>query len=160
MKIQNIKTPLDVYKWILAYLEQRDQNLVYDIVTSGDIAKINALISWDEIAQDLMLLHGCVNNSSVIDEETWTETRNKFIVAAFKDLSSFRNPEAMGIFEKLRNICTMNDGELFMWGRSVTDRPDGSAVIVLHVSNLEAFEKMLNKESGAGFLRDGLMLFR
>lgn len=157
-------TSLDlIYEWILWYLEKGDRRLFAESLLIGNLHRFKDQEnppSWDLTEDNLKLLDRCINESTSLDDETWTQTRNEFIIAAFKDLSTFRNPKAMGIFEKLRTICTMNDGELLLWGRNVTKRADGSAVIVLHVSDLETFEGMLHKESGEGFLQEGLMIYR
>jgi len=149
-----------IYENILWYLEERGRAEAAQKMLFENIESIKGQLSWNLNEENLKLLHRCVNESSSLDDETWTQTRNEFIISAFKDLSSFRNPRAMGIFERLRTICTMNDGELLLWARTITKRTDGSAVIVMHVSNLEAFEGMLHKESGEGFLQEGLMIFQ
>ena len=159
------KTPLVIafYEFVLWYLENGNQRELAQLSLLGNMHrwnKDNVHLSWDVTEENLRLLDRSVNESGTLDDETWTNTRNEFIVSAFKDLSTFRNPEAMSIFEKLRTVCTMNDGELMLWGRNVTKRSDGSAVIVLHVSDLEKFEKMLHRETGDGFLQEGLMIFR
>lgn len=149
-----------IYENILWYLEEGNRADPARKTLFENIESLKGQLSWDLTEDNLKLLNRCVNESSSLDDETWTQTRNEFIIAAFKDLSSFRNPKAMGIFERLRTICTMNDGEFLLWARTVTKRTDGSAVIVMHVSNLEAFEGMLHEESGEGFLQEGLMIFK
>lgn len=117
------------------------------------------MVSWELNADSLYLLWTCVNECSSVDDETLSETQNVFIMATFKDLSSLRNPHAMSVLAKLRALCVTDD-DLLLWGRKVTKRSDGSAVIVLHVSYLEAFEGLLHSETGHGLLQDGLMIYR
>jgi hypothetical protein len=97
-----------IYVNILWYLEERGRAEAAQKMLFENIESIKGQLSWNLNEENLKLLHRCVNESSSLDDETWTQTRNEFIIAAFKDLSSFRNPKAMGIFERLRTICTMN----------------------------------------------------
>ncbi len=152
-----------IYEWILWFLEQGDKRQLAEHLLRGNLHRFKRQEnppSWELTDESLALLDRCVYNCSSLNDEAWTHTRNDFIIAAFKDLSTFRNPKAMMIFGKLRALMTMNEGELLLWVRNVIKRSDGSAVIVMHISNLEAFEGMLHKESGDGFLQEGLMIYR
>lgn len=81
------------------------------------------------------------------DEELYT-TKNDFIKEAFRDLSTLKNPVAMDLFDRLAKTCipTYANGEdMFLWAKSVKEHSDGSAVIVLHVSDLERFRKLIEQ---------------
>lgn len=163
MKIEKSTSLILIYEWILWYLEKGNRRQLAECFLRGNIQRFKNQEnppSWDLTEESLTLLDRCVNESGSLNDETWTEVRNNFIIAAFKDLSTFRNPKAMVIFEKLRTILTLNEGELLLWARTITKRPDGSGVIVMHVSDMEAFEGILNRKSGDGFLQDGLMIYR
>jgi hypothetical protein len=152
--------PNDVYNLILQYLEDGNYKAAARECLLGNLEQFSRMVSWELNEENLKLLWTCVNRSSTLDDDMLFETQNVFITEAFKDLSSLRNPHAMSVFAKLRAICVANNGEILLWGRKVTKRTDGSAVMVLHVSNLEAFEKMLHRETGHGFLQEGLMIYR
>ena len=160
MKIGNVTTPDAVYDLIFQYLEDGDRKQAAGHFLLDNLERLSKVVSYELNATSLYQLWRSVNRCSTIDDATLEETRNVFITAAFKYLSSLRNPHAMSVFAKLRAICGMNDGELLLWGRKVTKRTDGSAVMVIHISDLEAFERMLNKETGHGLLQDGLMIYR
>ena len=169
MKIEFGKTPVVIafYEFVRRFLENGDEKHISGLLLFSNMHRWNklkekAMLSWDVTEENLRLLNRCINNSNSLDDETWTETQNEFIVAAFKDLSTFRNPEAIEVLNGLRTICNADDRSLILWGRKVTKRNDGSAVMVLHVSNLEALEKMLHEETGPGrgFLQEGLMIYR
>jgi len=159
-----INSTLFVYQAISWLLEKKDpmSKLAKGMLfgTKSGLERHPKAVSWELTEEHLDQLDRCVNDSQTVKDEEWTEVRNEFIIAAFKDLSQFRDPKAMVIFSKLRNLCIMNDGELLLWGKKVSKRSDGSAVLVLHVSDLEAFERMLHKETGEGFLEEGLMIYR
>jgi len=148
-----------VYELVLRYLENNPRKEVLGRVVLDNLPTRSKMVSWEMTEESLRLLHRCVNESSTVDDEEWTETRNAFVTAAFKDLSSLRNPHAMRVFNKLRVTCTLNDEELFLWRRKVTKRPDGSAVMVIHVSDVELFEGLLG-EHAYGLLDEGLMIYQ
>jgi len=107
------------------------------------------LNSWDATEETLLKLEQCVNRpSEVKDDEDWTTTTNDFVKAAFKDLSVLKDSAAMDLFDRLAKTClpTYRNGEdMFVWAKTVKERPDGSAVIVLHVSDLERFRRIVEE---------------
>ncbi len=154
---------LFVYQMINFYLEKGDMRTFGEGALFGSTKSLEQLpkaVSWELTKEHLDQLDRCVNDSKSVGDDEWEETRHEFIITAFKDLSGVRDPRAMILFDQLRTLCTVNDGELLLWSKKVITRPDGSAVLVLHVSDLEAFERMLHKETGEGFLREGLMIYR
>lgn len=124
--------------------------------------------SWEATEEELRKLEQCVNRSSEVeDDEEWSTTTNDFIKSAFKDLSVLKNPLAMDLFDRLAKTCipTYANGEdMFLWARSVKARPDGSAVIVLHVSDLERFRRIMESHDNVDnstclfTLEDGIQL--
>ena len=163
MNTKTLSPVLFVYQMICFYLEKGDMRTFAEGALFGNTKAHEQLpqaVSWELTKEHLDQLDLCVNDSQSVRDDEWADVRNEFIISAFKDLSDFRDPRAMIIFNELRNLCTMNDGEILMLGKKVSKRPDGSAVLILHVSDLEAFERMLHKETGEGFLQEGLMIFR
>lgn len=104
-------------------------------------------------------LWDCVNNSET-NNENWLEIKEGFVMAAFKDLSVIKNPEAMELFHEIRRYVLPGDEDGFVWARTIKDRPDGSAVIVLHVSNRDMYEKAMERSrmTRSGDLEEGLLL--
>ena len=159
MKIGKITIDV-VYELIYWFIENGDKKQTASGILFSGLPQFNEMISWKLTGENLRLLYDCVNGGSGIDEDKWIDTQAEFVASAFKDLSSLRNPHAMSVFEKIRIACDLNRGELFLWGRNVVKRSDGSAVMVMHVSDLEAFEKMLHHQHGYGFLQEGLIIYR
>jgi hypothetical protein len=117
-------------------------------------------LSWEATDDELQLLGQCVNRgSSVINEELWSKTREGFVLAAFKDLSPMKNPLAMETFRNLQEICLFEISEYILWARKIMKRDDGTAVIVLHVSDFSRFEKLVNEQTPVmGDLENGVMI--
>jgi hypothetical protein len=133
------------YTAVLAYLQSKFED-------EGDVQKILQLASkaspsWEATEKSLGNLELCCNRGSTVkDENLESDTRAAFAVAAFKDLSVLRNPEAMELFRKIDQEVQCGMGDTYIWARKVNERPDGSAVIVLHVSDLADFRRMIEKE--------------
>jgi hypothetical protein len=89
------------------------------------------------------------------------EACSDFIVAASKDLSPMKNPEAIRLLRKLRSICQIDPPMNVMFARKILKRCDGSAVIILHVSSLHDFVSMVTQEAGSELavdLEDGVIV--
>jgi hypothetical protein len=103
--------------------------------------------SWEATEESVRKLEQCINRQSEVeDDHEWSTTKNDFTKAAFKDLSVLKNPVAMDLFDRLAKTCLQTyaqNEDLLIWAKSVKERPDGSAVIVLHVSDLERFRKII-----------------
>lgn len=69
-------------------------------------------------------------------------TQEEFVTAAFKDLSVLKNPAAMTLFAKIRDRVVFPD-DMFVWVRTAKRRPDGSAVVILHVSDYDKFVQIM-----------------
>ena len=52
----------------------------------------------------------------------------------------------------------MDKKELFVFSRKKTEREDGSAVIVLHVSDLRAFQSLIHVSGSKGSLEEGMII--
>ena len=142
-----VNKTIEFYSAILSYIRS-------DVEIDELIAKILKLAeeaspSWEATDESLRLLEQCVNHSSEIeDDDEWSSTTNDFIKCAFKDLSVLKNPLAMDIFDRLARATspTFNNGEdMCIWSKSIKERPDGSGVIVLHVSDLERFREEIER---------------
>lgn len=124
--------------------------------------------SWEATEESIRFLERCINRSSFVeDDDEWNSTLNDFIKEAFKDLSVIKNPLAMDLFGKLARATSpmFNNGEvLCIWAKTIRERPDGSGVIVLHVSDLDKFRHEIeNHDSVDSFtqlhsLEEGIML--
>lgn len=140
-----MKPILKFYVLVLSYLqaEFEDEHSVKQIV---DLAK-KANPSWETTAKSVKYLEKCCNRgSSVKDDNVWSATKADFAKAAFKDLSVLKNPEAMDVFQKIANLLipTYEAGEdILIWARDIKQRPDGSGVVILHVSDVARFRQMI-----------------
>lgn len=134
-----MKPIIKFYATVLSYLQS-------EIEEVGAIEEIVGLAkeahpSWETTEEGVSLLERCAHDTSEeIDEDVWSTTRNNFIKCAFRDLSVLRKPEAMEVYERLE--CEVGMDDTFIWARKIKARDDGSAVIILHVSNLEKFRQM------------------
>jgi len=125
--------------------------LVYikaDFTREGAIQEILELVpkvnpSWEASEETVEFLEQCCNKQIAVSDETISDTKEIFLKAAFKDLSVLKNPEAMDLFYKIRVEVALEQNDNYIWSKSVKERPDGSAIIVLHVSCLEHFRKMI-----------------
>lgn len=135
------------YQLVFSYLQSDfdDPVLAQKIVEFSKEAKP----SWSTTIARLEFLEQCCNRgSSVENDEHWSETTVDFAKAAFRDLSVIKNPLAMELFWKIANkyVPTFGNGEdFFVWARNVKVRPDGSAVILLHVTDLERFRELIEE---------------
>lgn len=159
MKTEKNTAPDAIYEMIFWYLENRSKRQMAERLLFGNLHRFEKTLSWTMDETHLKLLDRSVNDRGSIDDTTRKETQHTFIIEAFKDLSSLRNPNAMKVFQKLRSLF-VNDGSMLLWGRKVIERADGSAVLVVHVSDLGAFEKVLHDEVGRGYLEEGLIIWR
>lgn len=136
------------------------RSLEVDLISlSGKANLAKTPITWGGArdANELSLFLRCVNDSeSINDDNFWNENLLDLVLAAFKDLSPMKNPDAMRTFEKICMACHVDEDALFMWSRKVTERQDGSAVIILHVSNLDDFKKVAMRIHTRGNLENGL----
>ncbi len=131
------------YAAMLAYLRA-------DVEIEGAVAKIIQLAketspSWEATEESVTFLELCCNrNSSVKDDDEWSTAMNDFVKAAFRDLSVLKNPAAMGLFGTIAEKVLPNPtDDMLIWARTIKERPDGSAVIILHVSDLDRFRSMI-----------------
>jgi hypothetical protein len=109
--------------------------------------------SWKATEEKIIFLERCTDsNEDDIDSELWHTTLDDFATLAFKDLSVLKNPAAMDIFHKLVDLTIRLDGENnhVIWAKSIRERPDGSGIIVLHVSNLEAYRGTIDSNQIVG----------
>ena len=131
------------YLAILAYIRStvEVEGAVEEILALGK----KASSSWEVTEESVRFLEQCCNRqSSVGEDEGWSETINDFVKAAFKDLSVLKDPAAMTTFRGLASEVSSTFGEdMLIWARDIKERADGSAVVILHVSNIERFRKFI-----------------
>jgi hypothetical protein len=162
-----MKLIVKFYAAILAYI-QMDAEFEEQAKGLVEQAK-EAKASWETTLESLALLvKACNHGSQFTKEEDHVEsdTKAEFTLAAFRDLSVLRVPEAMELFARLDQEVNCGIGDDYVWAKSVKARPDGSAVILLHVSNLEGFKDMVEKCGSAsiatsayyGTLQEGVVL--
>lgn len=122
----------DIQVFCDAYVNELDQLCVL---------ATNAEVDWKK--SDLDLLWTCVNDPTTVEsDDTWLNTKEGFVVSAFKDLSVIKNPEAMKLFAEIRNLMLgENTTDAVVWTRTVKARPDGSVVYIIHASSQKMFEK-------------------
>ncbi len=140
-----MKPMIKFYATILSYLEAdfEDEQLVKQLVEVAQKIKP----SWETTEESVVRLEQAVNRGSEIeDDDELYSILNDFNKAAFRDLSVIKDDAAMDVFQRLASkvSATFSDGEdMLVWAKSVKDRPDGSGVIVLHVSDLKRFRKLI-----------------
>ena len=138
---------IEFYSTILAYVQTwvDPEGLMSKVLGLSETSSL----SWEATEESVRKLEQCVNRpSEVEDDDELSTTTNDFVKSAFMDLSVLKNPDAMNLFDKLAKSClpTYSNGEdIFIWARSVKERSDGSAVIVLHVSDLERFREIIER---------------
>jgi hypothetical protein len=155
------------YQSVLNYIQS-------DMEVEGAIEKIVAFAekaspSWEATSESVAFLEKCRNrgSSEVTDDEVWSTTLNDFVKAAFRDLSPLKDESAMDLFKQVADEIgtTFNCGDdMLIWARNVKERPDGSGVIVLHVSDLKRFRELIedhdlaDKESEHHSLEGGVLI--
>ena len=161
MKIGKVNTPDAVYQLILWYLECGEKAPMAKQMLLGNLPQLSKVVSCELTEESLKRLLGYLVNYE--REVGWFQEVGRFFMAAFKDLSSLRNPRAMEIFKNLRKIASPYMNHLNLWARKISKRPDGSAFIILHISDYEVFSqtfKEMAKTVGSyGELEEGLELF-
>lgn len=160
--LQIMHPTIKFYSQVLQYIKSdiEDNETLEKIVT---LAKTVTLSLAEVTAKNISFLETCVNRPSEVPEsedDGWLATIESFVQCAFKDLSPLRDEKAMQLWHQINEkLLVGSEGDLFVWSRRVKSRPDGSAVIVLHVSNQEAFERILSEIGYEGTLSD-CALFR
>ncbi len=136
------------YAAILAYL-QSDTEEIGAVGKILELAK-KASPSWEATEKSVKFLEQCCNSSSTVeDDDAWDRMVDDFTLAAFRDLSIQKNQAAMDLFIKVGkevSPCFAHGDDILIWARSIKERPDGSAVIVLHVSDIKRFRKLMLEE--------------
>lgn len=103
--------------------------------------------SWEATTESLAFLEKCSNRggTEVEDEDLLYSTLNNFVKAAFRDLSPLRDLGAMDLFMEVANEVSptfYNGDDIIIWARTVKERPDGSGVLVLHVTDLKRYREL------------------
>jgi hypothetical protein len=124
-------------------------------------SKCNDLTCGDVSADKLLFLEKIVKHrGEVLTEDLPSDPREDFIISAFRDLSPMKNPEAMELFQAFRKACLPEeDAENIIWVRKIVRRKDNTAVLVLHVNDLDVFENMIYKRPGYGRLENGRIMY-
>lgn len=132
------------------------------ISLSGKARASKNPVSWvgADNANILSMMLRCINDNENSSGRQWELSVETLMISAFGDLSAVRDTEALQTFGRLRRVCFMDKKELFLWSRKKTEREDGSAVIVLHVSDLRAFQSLIHVSGSKGNLEDGLMIIK
>ena len=147
--MKNTNPSVCFYSAILTYLRS-------DVEVDETVKEILALAkkaspSWKATEESIMFLEQCCNRQSSVGEgEGWSETINDFVKAAFKDLSVLKDPTAMKTFKDLASqvSSTFSVGEdMLIWARTIKERADGSAVVILHVSDIERFRRLIEEHN-------------
>jgi hypothetical protein len=162
-----MKPIMKFYREVLSYIKAEDE-------IEGAVEKIVALAekaspSWEATAESVALLESARNRGSmeVKDDDVWSITLNDFVKAALRDLSPLKDPEAMELFKEVADEIgtTFNNGDdMLVWARTVKERPDGSGILVLHVTDLKRFRDMIedhdfaDKVSHCHSLEEGVLI--
>lgn len=136
------------YQEVLNYIQAADE-------MEGAVEKIVALAqkaspSWEATAESVAFLEKTRNRGSrdVKDDEVWSTTLNDFVKAAFRDLSPLKDETAMELFKKVADgigTTFFSGDDMLIWARTVKERPDGSGVLVLHVTDLKRFRTFIEE---------------
>lgn len=147
-----MKPIIKFYREVLKYIQAEDEidGAIANIVTLAE----KASPSWEATAESVAFLEQCRNRGSVEvkDDEVWSTTLNDFVKAAFRDLSPLKDDGVMELFKEVANgigTSFWNGEDMLVWARTVKERPDGSGVLVLHVSDLDRFRKMIEDHDEA-----------
>jgi len=147
---------LNFYKTIIQYLgNSSNVGFVREQVLRA--AGACEELVWVGTADTLNTLHECIHRVNEKYDDTYESILEEFAIVAFKDLSSLRDPSALGVFERLTRVCRIKHLAHFIWPRKIIERKDGSAVIVLHVSSLGTFEEIMNRKAITGTFKEGMM---
>lgn len=114
--------------------------------------------AWIGTEETLVALHQCIHRVSDKYDDTYESILEQFMITVFKDLSAQRDPAALNLFERLQRACGVKHLTHFVWPRKIIERKDGSAVIVLHVSDLGTFKEIMNRKSVTGSFQEGMMM--
>jgi hypothetical protein len=149
IKIGPKTSPEAVYELIKRYLENGREKQSAELLLFGNVARFKEVVSWNFTEKSLITLWRSVNDSRAftLGECYQYDARLRFVQAAFRDLSSVRNPAAMRVFGEIRAICGFDERLLLWFSKTVHTRVDGSAIIMLHVSNPEAFRVLRNQHT-------------
>jgi hypothetical protein len=137
------------YAMMFSYLQAgfEDSHTLKQIVSLAGKAKP----SWKTSIETVKFLEQCCNRGETVqDDDVVLTTQNDFIKAAFRDLSPIKNREAMDLFTKLAEevSATYREGDdMLVLGRTIRERHDGSAVIVLHVTDLARFRASIENHT-------------
>ena len=144
----NMNSMMKFYTMMLAFLQsdfKADTHVVEGILALAMKVKP----SWEVNLLNVRFLELCCKKSSTVkDDESLFRTLQDFAKAAFRDLSIIKKVEAMELFHKIAGhvVPTYRAGEdIFIWARDIKSRPDGSAVVTLHVTDLERFRKLIEQ---------------
>jgi hypothetical protein len=151
---------LEFYEQVHVLIENLSDRAQREIVIHEIMEDVPAGLSWRASKNSLRSL---VGSSYSIDVKNGMpcEACAEFIIAASKDLSPMKNPEATRLLRKLRSICQIDPPMNVLFARKILKRCDGSAVIILHVSSLHDFVGMVTQEAGSELavdLEDGVII--
>ena len=146
-----MKPIIQFYTVLFLYLVSSIEEI--DIIEELIKLSEKASPSWEVNEETIKFLEQCVNRpSSIGDDEELFTTINDFLKSSFKDLSVLKDSRAMEVFDRLARKVSPSydcDGDMLIWARSVKERPDGSGVLVLHVTDLERFRSIIEDNTFA-----------
>lgn len=152
---------IEFYKKILEYLRLGYESSEMAIQTLQLAIKAKPACTWDLSMEKIKFLEECINRPDDIllpeDSQTYelrVDAISDFLLAAFRDLSILKNPLAMDLFCDLDREFTGGLEDFYVWARNVKERPDGSAVITLHVSSLHEFRQILEQAKAGPQIKD------
>lgn len=146
-----MKPIIQFYTVLFSYLVSRidDTDIIEELIKLSK----KASPSWEVNEESVSFLEKCTNRpSSVEDDEDLFTTINNFLKSAFKDLSVLKDPMAMEVFDRLARKVSPSyacDGDMLVWARSIKERPDGSGVLIIHVTDLERFRRIIEDNTFA-----------
>jgi hypothetical protein len=141
------------YTALLAYFKmtKAEANKPGEAETILDLAS-KCKLGWEVTEERINELRGyCRFVQSGRDDSAVSASKVfDFLITAFKDLSPLKDKRAMVLFNELRKQggCPLEqhptEAATIIWGRRVKKTESGGAIITLHVSDLEAFNTILN----------------
>ncbi len=137
------------YKFLLEELEAREipqASRALDEVTEG--------LSWTATRSNIAVLHKIKRGQTAgIDPRDVVVAARRFILAAFRDLSSDACNGALDIFKRLKSMFWRHadvSQTLLVLMKTKSQRSDGSVVIEVHASNALWFGRFFDE-----FIYDG-----
>ena len=144
--MQTMNPILKFYIVLLAFFQKNKCSLA-DINRLVNLAK-RLKLCWTVDSENLQIYFDAFKKDDTYWK--WVEKREFIRIHAFKDLTTLKDPKAMEIFNGFKHLGPPVNSEgcannfFVAWAKKIQERPDGSGIITLHVSDMFWFGQALN----------------